>query len=376
MAFVIGLAWQAGCAKEQKAAEVKPEKAAVADTNAVKAEKSVETAKPVKAEETAKGEETKEAKESGRPEGPQPKIVFEKIVCDFGSISPGGKHSGGFKFTNKGKGVLRIGKIDSSCGCTVPKLTKMEYAPGESGEIKVEYSPGKSVGEARKTLTVATNDKDNASVTLTVAALVERKVECKPETINLSLKEPGGGCPKLTIKSLDNKPFAIKGFKSTGDSVSINYDPKVEKAEFIAQPKADIDKLQKNLNGHLEIELTHPECSSVSVSYTALPRFNVNPPSIVVFDAKPENPVKKQVTIVSNYGENFEIASTASQKGILKVLSQERGTSRWTLEVEVTPPSFGEGKPRMFTDLLTIVLSGGHKLEVTARGFYPSVKKQ
>jgi len=353
------LVWHGGCSKEQKAAAP-----ANSDKPAVAAASVAKTEEAAKAENAAKSNE------------PQPKIVFEKIVYDFGTIAPGGKHNGEFKFTNKGKGLLRMGKINSSCGCTVPKLTKLEYAPGESGEIKVEYSPGKSVGEAKKTLTVATNDEENANVTLTVTALIVIKVECKPESMNLSLKEANGGCPKVTLRSLDNKPFAINGFKSTGNCVSLDYDPKVQNTEFVVQPKVDVDKLQGNLNGRIEISLTHPECNGVSISYTALPRFSVSPPSIVVFDAKPENPVKKQVVVINNYGDNFEIESVASQKGILKVLSQERGNARWTLDVEITPPAFSEGKPRMFTDLLTITVSGGQKLEVTSRGFYPSDKKQ
>lgn len=341
------LVFQGGCA-----AEVKPGKPAAA---------------------AAATAETKKVADSN---GPQPKIVFEKIVYDFGTIAPGGKHTGEFKFKNKGKALLRVGKINASCGCTVPKLAKEEYVPGESGTLKVEFSPGKTLGESKKTLTVATNDKENANVTLTVTANVVIKVECKPESINLSLKEANAGCPKITLRSIDNKPFSVVGFKSTGDCVTLDFNPAVQNTQFVLMPKVDVDKLQKNLNGHLEIGITHPECSSVSVSYSALPRFNVNPPSIVVFDAKPENPVKKQVVIISNYGENFEIETVTSQKGILKVLSQERGNARWTLDVEVTPPAFGEGKPRMFTDLLTIGISGGHKLEVTTRGFYPGAKKQ
>jgi hypothetical protein len=355
MALVVSgvLVWHGGCSKEQKgAAGVKPDKAAVAAAPAAKAEKA------------AKSNE------------PQPKIVFEKTLYDFGPIAPGGKHTCEFKFKNTGKGVLRVGKINSSCGCTVPKLAKEEYAPGESGAIKVEYSASKSPGEIKKTLSVSTNDKENENITLTVTALIAIKVECKPESMNLSLKEANGGCPKITLRSLDSKPFTINGFKSTADCVSLDYDPKVQNTEFIIQPKVDVEKLQKNLNGHIEIGLTHPECNAVSVSYTALPRFGISPPSIVVFDAKPENPVKKQVVIISNYGDSFEIESVTSQKGILKVLSQERGNGRWTLDVEVTPPTFNEGKPRMFTDLLTIGVSGGQKLEVTARGFYPSAKKQ
>jgi hypothetical protein len=62
-----------------------------------------------------------------------PRISFEKTVFDLGDVGQGTKNTCEFRFTNTGRGLLKIGKISRTCGCTVFQLDKKEYAPNESG---------------------------------------------------------------------------------------------------------------------------------------------------------------------------------------------------------------------------------------------------
>jgi len=48
-----------------------------------------------------------------------PRISFEKTVFDLGDVGQGTKNSCEFRFTNTGRGLLKIGKISRTCGCTV-----------------------------------------------------------------------------------------------------------------------------------------------------------------------------------------------------------------------------------------------------------------
>ena len=73
-----------------------------------------------------------------------PRISFEKTVCDLGDVDQGTKNSCEFSFTNTGGGLLKIGNISRTCGCTVFQLDKKQYAPNETGVIKVIYTAGKS----------------------------------------------------------------------------------------------------------------------------------------------------------------------------------------------------------------------------------------
>jgi hypothetical protein len=316
------------------------------------------------------------AKTKTTPEAnkPGPKITFEKVVHDFGEVGPRTRHSCEFKFTNTGDGLLQIGRIKPSCfGCTVTKLSKKEYTPDESGTLKVTYSSSKRSGLERKYVFVYSNDKARPSVTLTVKAKIVPKVSYQPERLNLSLKGGNADCPKITLTSRDNQPFAITQFKSTANSITADFDASVKKTKFVLEAKVDMEKLRRGLNGSISISLTHPECRTVTIPFITRPRFKITPLSIYILNAEPQKPIKRKVWIFNNYGEDFEIESALPQKGIIKVLSQEKVRSGYQFEVEITPPA-AEGGKRFFKDVFVVNIKGGEKLQITCRGFYNSRK--
>ncbi|MHC4642210.1 MAG: DUF1573 domain-containing protein [Planctomycetota bacterium] len=62
-----------------------------------------------------------EIRSEAEPENnlPLPHISFENTVCDLGDIGQDTKNTCEFRFTNTGRGLLKIGKISRTCGCTV-----------------------------------------------------------------------------------------------------------------------------------------------------------------------------------------------------------------------------------------------------------------
>ena len=157
-----------------------------------------------------------------------PILTFEKRAHDIGIVGPSTKNTAEFKFTNTGDEVLKITKKPkSSCGCTVPRLTKKEYAPGESGVIKVEYKSKKEAKKDPQTVTIFSNDKQNPRITLTLKAEIVLKVVAEPDPLKLELWEDNANCPKITIRSKDGKPFSITKFSATRLSVTIDFDPNV-----------------------------------------------------------------------------------------------------------------------------------------------------
>lgn len=106
-----------------------------------------------------------------------PQITFENTVYDFGQISTDSQNTCEFKFTNTGQALLKIGEIKPTCGCTVFSLDKKEYAPGETGTIKITYTAGKLSGTSEKHIFVPTNDKNYPNVKLTIKANAVRQIE-------------------------------------------------------------------------------------------------------------------------------------------------------------------------------------------------------
>ena len=93
----------------------------------------------------------------------QAEFKFEKETIDYGKINAGSDGVRTFVFTNTGKEPLVINRIQSSCGCTVPKKPEKPIMPGEKGEIKVSYDT-KRLGGFSKIITIYSNAKKNRKV--------------------------------------------------------------------------------------------------------------------------------------------------------------------------------------------------------------------
>ncbi|MFA5238458.1 MAG: DUF1573 domain-containing protein [Phycisphaerae bacterium] len=309
-----------------------------------------------------------------------PEITFEKVVHEFGKIDPKSRNICEFKFKNTGKSLLKITNVSKTCGCTPFTLEKMEYEPGESGVLKVEYDASSMPTEVKKTLIVSSNDVAKPKVELTIKAEIVAKIDCQPKKLDLLLNKENAGCPAITIKSLDGKPFSIKQVdvvvgrsKSVDNLITVDCNSSAEATEFVLQPKVDVEKLrqQSNISGSVQIAITHPASDMIIVPFEVLPKFKVTPPSLIVYKAEPEKPVKRELWILSNYNEDFEIESTSSKGGAVKVLSQEKLENRYKLELEITPPPMKEGRKFFYTDMLFVNIKGGETLNIQCRILYP-----
>lgn len=298
-----------------------------------------------------------------------PRITFEKLTHDFGEISPMTKNPCEFKFTNTGNALLKIGKIRCPCGCTLATLAKTDYAPGESGVLKIVYNASSSPATIRKSCSVPSNDKKTPTVVLTITGKITRKVEHSPQSLNLLIKGENRGCPEITLTSLDKQPFAITHFRSTGNSITADYDTLVKATKFVLKPTVDFEKVQKGPRGQVEIGLTHPGCKSVRIIFEAMAEFKTDPRVVYVRDAEEQKAVIKKFSVLSNYNEDFEIESASSKKGIVKVLDQKKLSNGYELELQITPPAF-DSKRRVFTDVFFVKLKGGQQLQATCYGIY------
>ncbi|MGC6430157.1 MAG: DUF1573 domain-containing protein [Jejuia sp.] len=98
------------------------------------------------------------------------KIEFKETTIDYGTIEKGADGVRVFEFTNTGDAPLIISKVNSSCGCTIPKKPEEPIMPGKTGEIEVKYDTNR-VNPIRKTITVMSN-ADTPTVALKIKGLV------------------------------------------------------------------------------------------------------------------------------------------------------------------------------------------------------------
>lgn len=112
------------------------------------------------------------ANDPAEPAGPTTSIEYTETTHDFGEATEGDKVRHVYAFTNTGAEPLVISNAKGSCGCTVPDWPREPIAPGESGEIVVEFdTKGKGSVEGKpqtKRVTVTANtDPVNTFLTIT-----------------------------------------------------------------------------------------------------------------------------------------------------------------------------------------------------------------
>jgi hypothetical protein len=91
-------------------------------------------------------------------------LEFDSYVHDFGNINQESTNNHVFTFTNTGNEPLIIENAKGSCGCTVPEYPKHPINPGETGEIKIEYKPGKQKGNQTKNITITANTQPEETI--------------------------------------------------------------------------------------------------------------------------------------------------------------------------------------------------------------------
>jgi len=308
------------------------------------------------------------------PNAPSARIKFDKLIHDFGSIDPASSNVCEFPFKNVGDALLKITNVRPDCGCTIFTLEKKEYAPGESGTLKIKYSATARLVSVSKRIVVTSNDPVEPNITLTIKGRVVERVAYEPKKLNLLLKGGDETLPKVTLTSLDGRPFSVKSIRSSVNAISAQFDPAVQATKFVLQLEVDKARLQKVSNGIIEIALTHPAARSISIPFSALTRFTLNPLTIILFDAEPGKPViRNNVTILNNYKEEFEIASAKSKEGIAKVVKQEKIRYGYRFSLQITPPDSG-GKQR-FSDEFSVQIKDGDLLKIKCQGFYRRKRK-
>ena len=112
--------------------------------------------------------------ETDQTSNKEPIISFDKKNWDFGTITDGEVVEHTFRFINTGTSNLVISSASASCGCTIPNWPKEPIAPGEKGEIKVEFNSNGKKDMVTKDITILANTNPVKTI-LQIKVFVEKK---------------------------------------------------------------------------------------------------------------------------------------------------------------------------------------------------------
>ena len=85
-----------------------------------------------------------------------------------------------YKFQNTGPETVKITEVQPGCGCTTPSLSKDVFAPGESGEVSLQFSFGGRSGPAREEATVMTDLPSQPTIELMLQTTIPRVLDVTP----------------------------------------------------------------------------------------------------------------------------------------------------------------------------------------------------
>ena len=118
-----------------------------------------------------------------------------------------------FGFVNAGDHAVTIEATKSSCGCTLPKLEKPTYAPGERGEIRARFDIGERRGRHDVTIGVTVSGAREA-IALTLAVTIPEAARITP--MILVWDKGGANDPKtISVESLPPQPLRVIGVTTT-----------------------------------------------------------------------------------------------------------------------------------------------------------------
>jgi hypothetical protein len=294
----------------------------------------------------------------------------------MGEIKPLSRNFATFRLTNTGDATLHIGSVTKCCGAAV-KLDKEEIAPGETCALIVDYVAPQDGGALRRSISFATNDPKNPRVDLTITGKVVATLAWTPTRFEIAPYTENVVCPEIKLKSLDGKPFAIKGFSATGECLTADFDPNNKASEFAMKLKADRAKLQSLTVpiGLVKIQLVHPDYQAIYVEFRIKRAVEISPAGITVFNAERGQPVIRALQLQDNRtGSNGDVSACIESVAFKNGSRVEtRGVTKAGKGCEINLalwPAEEKKSESFWNDELLVRLKGGPLLTVPVHVFY------
>lgn len=211
----------------------------------------------------------------------KPKAVPVEPIKDVGIVPKGDKAVHDFVIRNEGDAPLQITDVKASCGCTVVNYDKV-IAPGQTGKIHAEIDSTTFNGPIAKSVTVFTNDPENAQINLTVRAKIEPFIQAKPgyaRYITVQGEEKTGTISQ-TIWAADGTDFNVEKVESPFPFMTATFrEAKPEERTADATGKQwRIEMTLSNdapvgaLADHVRITTTHPKQKLVTIPISGFVR--------------------------------------------------------------------------------------------------------
>jgi hypothetical protein len=154
------------------------------------------------------------------------RIVFDTMRHDYGTMDQGQEATRVFTIHNKGKGVLKLLGVSTTCGCAATVLDTNEVPPGGTARLSVAFRSGSFVGSVEKHLIVQSDDPQQPQATLTIRAKVNPVYVIEPPVVNLGeLPRGQGAVREVTVRDAKGRPFGIPSVTVSHEDLKAELSP-------------------------------------------------------------------------------------------------------------------------------------------------------
>lgn len=271
-----------------------------------------------------------------------PKILFNHTKWDFGKVEEGPEVKHLYRFTNSGKGPLKIERVQPSCGCTGAEAEgRTEIPAGETGAIRVTYNTNGRPGHTIKTVTVITNDPNNQNVVLTFEVDVVRDIDIQPgQVYYYGVKKGESKVQQVKILAKPGALLKVLEAKSVNGSVSITLAPLKEEGREGAS--LDVTLPADRPIGDIDDEIVcktdsvkKPEIR-IPVKGEVVGRVQVFPKQVYLAGTSGD---KTQLNVVADPPDGFAVRRVKMAKGQVKPWlvkkRQPDGKTQFQIEISI-----------------------------------------
>ena len=268
-------------------------------------------------------------------DGPKAKMVLDTLEVDFGRIlDDKNTEFREVPFRNEGDAPLIILDLRASCGCTIGELDKREYAPGESGVLRVQFKPQGKRNLVRQTVTITTNDASlpNAQAQIGVRAFVMPIVSVDPAVVSLGMLRKGefvSSFFSVTGLAADFDIVAIDVIGNDSLSVEVLGRERVSSDEGREGWRIDLEALSDGtgkpgmIRGNIRVRTNDPRRESVMVTVTGqvLGDIAVSQPRIALGSLSMGQILKKTIRVETRSGAPFTIKGFDEQSNLAEKIT-------------------------------------------------------
>jgi len=244
--------------------------------------------------------------------------MFDHLEYDFGPLARGAKSEHRFTIKNNFKEDIRISSVQSSCGCTIPQVSKEILSSGEEAELVTEFDTVKFKGPHSATITVTFAAPFSAEVRLQVRGYVRQDVVFQPGRIEFGqVPAAAGAMQSVAITYAGRDGWKIKDVRSGSE----NYEVELQETER-TDSGVEYDmlvRLKKDVpTGYLKDQLTlvtndaERQYIPLVVEGKVVPAVDVEPKSLHLGVVRPGESVTKQLVVRGT--TPFKILDVACEK--------------------------------------------------------------